>query len=63
MIVKRKDKESNYALLRKFTRELLLDGKIALVKERQFFKKSPNRRQLRLSAAKREEIRESYQTY
>lgn len=63
MIVKRKDKESNYALVRRFNRDLIVDSKLTRVKERQFFTKPMTRRQVRQAAIMREKLRKQYQTY
>lgn len=63
MIIKKKEKESNYALVRRFNRELLLDGLLNRAKEIQYFTKDPTRRQIRESAIVREEMRKKYQAY
>ena len=63
MIFKRKDKESNYALIRRFNRDLIIDGKLNKAKEKKEKTKPISRRQTREAALKREEIRKTYQAY
>ena len=63
MIFKKKEKESNYALLRRFNRELLIDGKLIRAKEGQFFTKPQTRRQKQQAAVIRQQMRESNQSY
>lgn len=63
MIFKKKEKESNYALIRRFNRDLILDGKLNRVKEKKEKTKPPSRREIRESAQRREEIRKTYQAY
>lgn len=63
MIIKRKEKESNFSLLRRFNREMLVDGKLARVKEKKEFTKALTRRHIRQAAVRREELRKQYQEY
>lgn len=63
MTTKRKEKESNFSLLRRFARDLLLDGKLMRVKDGAEFKRKKTRREIRETATRREKIRRSIQVY
>lgn len=55
--VKKQERESFEAMLRRFTRMVIGSKVITEAKDRQFFKKGPNRRARRASAVRREKIR------
>ena len=54
--VKRKDRESLDAMLRRFTRMVIMSKVITEAKERKFRKKPPTRTARRASAVRREKI-------
>lgn len=55
---KRKKGESFESFLRRFNKRLQLDGKLMLVRKSRYHQDNPNRRQVRLSALVRKELRE-----
>ena len=55
--VKRKEKESFEAMLRRFTRMVISSKTIINAKERRFLTKGPSKRELRESTLRRERIR------
>ncbi len=55
---KRKKGESFESFLRRFNKRLQLDGKLMLVRKSRYHKDDPNKRQVRLSALVRKELRE-----
>jgi len=59
--VKRKEKESFDAMLRRFTRMVIMSKVLAEAKERKFRKKPPTRSARRASAVRREKIRKEKQ--
>lgn len=63
MIFKKNDKESNYALIRRFNRDLILDGKLNRAKEKKEKTKPPSRLQVKEAAERRAAIRKTYQAY
>lgn len=63
MKAERKPRETNQQLIRRFNRDVLLDGRLVEFKERQFFVKEPSRNIKRSSAVRRAELSKQYRAY
>lgn len=63
MKVERKPKETNQQLIRRFTRDVVMDGRLDEFKERQYFIKPLSRNMRRKRATKSAEIAAKYGEY
>ncbi len=63
MKIERRPRETNQQLIRRFSREILIDGRLLEFKDKQFFIKEPSRRMKRQKAVRSAEIAKKYQEY
>ena len=63
MKIERRPRETNQQLIRRFSREILMDGLLLRFKDKQFFVKEPSRRMKRKKAVRSAEIAKKYQEY